>query len=147
MQNSEQSYKLSHLGTQPQPSFPLLVLIFQGRYIYIYVFFFFPLHQPQLAAVASSLPLRYFTPLPLLAPAVSLLPAALCVHTLFSKARSEKRHNRVSQHPAGRPGPCYFLPISFASFGRLNNVCVSGAASRLDAGPCRWESSACQVCH
>lgn len=147
MQNSEQSYKLSHLGTQPQPSFLLLVLIFQGRYIYIY-FSFFPCISPS----GLQLPALFLSDALLRSPCWprprlrSPLPYVY-IHYLARRGVKSAIKECLSIQPDGPGRVIFFLPISFASFGRLNNVCVSGAASRLDAGPCGWESSVCQVCH
>lgn len=68
------------------------------------------------------------------------------VHTLFSNLRSENAIIECLSIQLDHRD-MLFLPISFAPFRRLNNVCVSGTSTRWDAGGCRWESSVCQVCH
>lgn len=73
----------------------------------------------------------------------SLLPY---VHTLFKNLQSENAIIECLSIQLDHRD-MLFLPISFAPFRRLNNVCVSGTSTLLDVGGCRWESSVCQVCH
>lgn len=68
------------------------------------------------------------------------------VYTLFNNPRSENAIIECLSIQLDHRD-MLFLPISFASFIWLNNVCVSGTSTLLDAGRCRWESSVCQVCH
>lgn len=116
--------------------FWLLVLIFQGQVFY----FFFPshtstsgLHSPVL--FLSSLRL-FQSKSPLCSPVwhrLCLSSRLPYVHTLFNNLRSE---NAIIECLSIQPDHrgMLFLPISFAPFRRLNNICVSGTSTLLDAG-------------
>lgn len=68
------------------------------------------------------------------------------VHTLLNNLRSENAIIECLSIQLDHRD-MLFLPISFAPFRWLNNVCVSSTSTLLDVGGCRWESSVCQVCH
>lgn len=118
--------------------FQLLVLIFQGQ--------FFSLH---ISTSGLQSPILFLFSLCLFLSDTLLgspywrwlclpLPTALCTYIIQQSVCVSIQLDHRDM---------LFLPISFAPFRRLNNVCVSGTSTRLDAGGCRWESSVCQVCH
>lgn len=143
---SEPPYVLVHMGTGVSLVLAACPHFSRARY-----FFFFP-HQ-QLAAVTSSHSLFFLCLFPFFSflcssfLALVLSPLLLpYVHTLFNNLRSENAIIECLSIQLDHRD-MLFLPISFAPFRRLNNVCVSSTCTLLDAGWCRWESSVCQVCH
>lgn len=115
----------------------LLVLIFQGQFFLSFLSFFLPistrgLQSPVLLLLSLCLfPSHTW----LFSPHWRwlCLPAPLpYVHTLFSNLRSENAIMECLSIQLDR-GDMLFLPISFAPFRRLNNVCVSGTSTLWDA--------------
>lgn len=149
---SEPPYVLFHMGVRVS-----LVLAarphFSRACFFFFLFFSFLLHASTSGLqlpILSLFSLRLFLSNSLLCSPFwhrlclsSLLPY---VHTLFKNPRSENAIIECLSIQLDHRD-MLFLPISFAPFRRLNNVCVSGTSTLLDAGGCRWESSVCQVCH
>lgn len=132
-------------GNCSQPTSGCLSSFFKGKVFFhtsssglqspLLSFFFLSLF---LLLILSSLPLLWHW--------LCLLSPLPYVHTLFNNLSSE---NAIIECLSIQPDhrDMLFLPISFAQFTQLNNVCLSGTSTLLDAGSCRWESSVCQVCH
>lgn len=130
-------------GNQCQPSFRCLSSFSRARY-------FFSCHQQWAApSLLLFLPVCSYPTLR----SVLLSRHWVClsslppyVHTLLNNLRSENAIIECLSIQLDHRD-MLFLPISFAPFRWLNNVCVSSTSTLLDVGGCRWESSVCQVCH